>query len=82
MSELSEPDDFDDDAIRDELLKMLDREEVRISTEVSVSLAKGAKDAEEFRPDAQAQWQTIENKIRRRGRDVFNRLREYVQRSR
>ena len=45
MSELSEPDDFDDDAIRDELLKMLDREEVRISTEVSVSLAKGAKDA-------------------------------------
>ncbi len=75
-------DNFDDAAVRDELLKMLEREETRLSAEASVSLAKGAKEAEELGPDAQAQWQAIEDRIRQRGTAVFNRIREYVERSR
>lgn len=73
---------FDDDAIRGELIRMLDREEARLSAEMHDNLMAQREEAEALGPEAQSIWHDVEGKIRDRGVLIFETMRNYVQRSR
>ncbi len=82
MSAIDELHGFDDDAIRGELIRLLDREEARLTAKMLDDHAAQRVTAEKIDPKAQSTWDGVEGKIRKKGSLIFGSMRSYVQRSR